>query len=255
MRVYGAAAAAAVWLGAVPWTIARAAIGRAAPGELQERLGRARRPAHSGAPILIHGVSAGEMTSARALIEALVQREPTVRILLTTGTGDGRTIAERIRDEFPQVAGCTFLPWDRPAVIRRWLTRFRPRAVAVVETELWPGLFAACRVLSVPLFVVSGRLYPRDVSRYQRMGRWWSDVMTLPTRVFAQDSDEAEAFVAIGTPRHLVEVGGNLKFDAAHPSPAVRTNSRLTVVAGSTHAPEEVWILDAVSQLRHAGIP
>lgn len=255
MLVYGALASAAVWLGAVPWTLARAATGTRTPDELRERLGGTRGLPCSRNPVLLHGVSAGEMASARAIVDALVQRDPRIRIVLTTGTNDGRTIANRFRAEVPQIIGSTFLPWDRPRAVRRWLAHLKPSAVVIVETELWPGLFSACRSLGVPLFIVSGRLYPRDVSRYQWLGRWWTTVMAMPTRVLAQDEHEAEAFAAIGTPRHLVDVGGNLKFDAARPSAAARPATMLTVVAGSTHAPEEVWMLDAVQRVQRAGIP
>jgi 3-deoxy-D-manno-octulosonic-acid transferase len=255
MLVYGTLASAAVWLGAVPWTLARAAGGRLSPGELRERLGRTDALLTSLRPIIVHAVSAGEMASTRALVDALVRRDPAVRILLTMGTRDGRTLADRMRDDVPHIIACRFLPWDRPGVVRRWLAHINPRAVAVVETELWPGLFAACRSLDIPLSIVSARVYPRDVPRYQRLGRWWSTVMALPTRVLAQDEGEAEAFVAIGTPRDRVEVGGNLKFDVARPPAGARVDAMLTVVAGSTHAPEETWILDAASRVQRAGIP
>lgn len=254
MLVYGALASAAVWLGAVPWTLARIASGRAPLRELRERLGYTRVPATSR-PILIHGVSAGEMTAARALVDALVRRDPNVRIVLTTGTADGRALAERVRADVPHVEGCAFLPWDRPDAVERWLTHLNPVAVAIVETELWPGLFAACRRRNIPLSIVSGRLYPRDVARYRLLGRWWSTVMGVPARVLAQDDHEVNAFVAIGTPPALVERGGNLKFDAARPSASLRREGPMVVVAGSTHAPEETWILDVVARMQRAGIP
>lgn len=253
MLVYGAVASAAVWFGAMPWTLARAVGGRLADGELRERLGRTHALPASRRPILLHAVSAGEMAATRALVEALVRRDPTVRIILTMGTADGRMLADRLRDEVPQIDACTFLPWDRPAAVLRWLAHIRPRAVAVVETELWPGVFSACRALDIPLFLVSARVYPRDVPRYRWLGRWWSTVMAIPTRVLAQDAGEAEAFVAIGTPPDSVEVGGNLKFDAARTAQGARAGV-LTVVAGSTHAPEETWILDAVSRVQRAGV-
>lgn len=255
MLVYRALAAVVVWLGVVPWTLARAARGHLVPGELRERLWGGTPPAGAPRPIVVHGVSAGEMTAARALVEALVRRDPGVRIVLTTGTADGRSLADRCRDDVPQVVSTQFLPWDRPAALRHWLAGVNPAAVVVVETELWPGLFTACRTHQIPVYVVSGRLYPRDVRRYRWLGRWWSSVMAIPTRVFTQDAAQAEAFLAIGTPPQRVEVGGNLKFDATRPTPDRRTRATLTIVAGSTHAPEEGWILDAVARVRHAGIP
>lgn len=255
MLVYGACASATIWLGAIPWTLARGITGGLSPGELPERLGRTATLPPSRRSIVIHGVSAGEMAAARALVHAMVRLDPDVRILLTMGTRDGRTLAEGLREDVPQIVGCRYLPWDRPRAVRRWLAALQPRAVVVVETELWPGLFSACRALGIPLSVVSGRLYPKDVARYRWLGRWWSDVMAMPTRVLVQDEREAESFVAIGTPSALVQVGGNLKFDATGAAAPSRADATFTVVAGSTHAPEEAWILEAVSRLQHAGVP
>lgn len=256
MLVYAAISSAAVWFWGVPWTRARSAGSGLMPGELHERLGRTDGLPADLRPILIHAVSAGEMSAARALVDAIVDRDPHVRIILTMGTGDGRLLAERMREDVPQIVACRFLPWDRPRVVRRWLAYCHPRAVVVVETELWPGLFSACRCLGIPLYLVSARLYPRDVHRYQWLGRWWSTIMALPTKVLVQDAHEATAFLAIGTPPDRLDVGGNLKFDAVRPRiNEARKAAVLTIVAGSTHAPEDTWILDAVTRLQGAGIP
>jgi 3-deoxy-D-manno-octulosonic-acid transferase len=254
MIVYGAVAAGIVWLGALPWLLVRALRGQVRSGEWRERLAWAPVPALGHRPLLIHAVSAGEMVAARALVDALVRLDPDVRIALTTGTSDGRVLAERWRVEVPQVTWVGFLPWDRPRAIRRWLGRLQPAAVSVVEAELWPGLFRACRDVHIPLFVVSGRLGARDVSRYRWLGGWWRSIMRLPTRVLAQDAEQADAFVAIGVPADRVDVGGNLKFDAAAPSIHGRDDAVFSIVAGSTHAPEELWILEAVARLQRAGV-
>lgn len=254
MLVYGAVATVVVWLGAVPWLLVRAVMTGLLPGEWRERLGGAPVPALERRPILIHAVSAGEMVAARALVDALVRLDPDVRIALTTGTSDGRVLADRWRVEVPQVTWVGFLPWDRPRAMRRWLGHLRPTAVVVVEAELWPGLFRACRDLHLPLFVVSARLRARDVTRYRWLGRWWRGLMRLPSRVLAQDAEQVAAFVSIGVPPDRVEVGGNLKFDSAPSSASGRDETVFSIVAGSTHAPEELWVLEAVARLQQSGV-
>src|SRR5512147_2091407 len=82
--------------------------------------------------------------------------------------------------------------------------RAQPAALAVIETELWPGLFAACGRLGIPLFVVSGRMYPRDVGRYARLGDWWKRLLAIPEQILVQDDTEAQAFLRAGAPRDRV---------------------------------------------------
>lgn len=254
MLVYAMVASAAVWLGAVPWLLVRAVTAGLLPGEWRERLAWSRWRPGTGRPLVIHAVSAGEMVAARALVDALVRRDPEVSIVLTTGTADGRVLADQCRAGVPHVAAVMFLPWDRPRAMHRWLGRLQPRAVVVVEAELWPGLFRACRRLKVPLHVVSGRVDPRAVQRYRWLGHWWRGIMRQPTGVLAQDAEQADAFVAIGAPAGRVAVGGQLKFDAVRVASGDRAEAPFRVVAGSTHAPEESWVLEAIAHLQAAGV-
>ena len=114
-------------------------------------------------PIWIHAVSVGEVQACAVLVRALLKRDPDQRILVTTGTATG---AQRVRALFGSSVQHAFLPYDMPGAVRRFLDRFRPTAGVVMETEIWPNLFRACRERAIPLILGSARLSEKSVRRY-----------------------------------------------------------------------------------------
>jgi len=252
LGAYGVAAGAAVAAARIALLHGAGALERA------ERLGTAPPPCGPGR-LLLHGVSAGEMTAVSALA-AEIERMAGVKLLLTTGTSEGRIVAERVREACRAVEAVSFLPWDRPAAVRRWLSRLAPAAVVTVEAELWPGLFLGAQSLGIPVAVASGRLRPGEAWRYARAGPFFRPVVDAVSWIGARTGEDRERFLAIGASPSRVEVTGDLKLDAPAPAaplpPGWETelgSGPPLLVAASTHAPEEELILSAVTRLRGKG--
>lgn len=238
---------------------------RSTAAELDERLGRWEPPTHAprrsrsdGFRLLVHAVSVGEVAAAGALITALGEIAPEISFVLSTGNREGRTAAESLRGICPTIEATTFLPWDRGRAVREWLRRMSPDAVIAIETEIWPNLFYAAGELGIPLFIANGRIYPRDVTRYQRARWFFARVMEAVSWVGAQSAEARDAFISIGMPTDRVEVVGDLKADAPARNGAITEGWRLVleanqaplVIAGSTHDPEELMLLNALLDLR-----
>jgi 3-deoxy-D-manno-octulosonic-acid transferase len=259
-RVYNAGIWCVVWGVLVPWECCRLLLGRAPSSDIRERLGRpASIPEASPARIVVHAVSVGEMHAASALVRALAETLPGYSIVLTCMTEDARRTAQRIRSQVRNVEACVFLPWDSAASSRDWLERLRPRAVVMVETEIWPNLFTACRESGIPLFVVSGRIYPRDILLYRLMRPFFRHVLASVTWLGVQTEAEALAFLRIGAPADRVEVVGNIKYDVPGASrrlpggwESALRQSRPLIIAGSTHSPEERWLVSMLMRLQAA---
>lgn len=254
LGAYGLAAGAAVAVArGVPFLGADA-------GGLREKLGAAVPPCRPGC-LLLHAVSAGEMTAASALAAEIERSAPEQRILLTTGTSEGRLVAERLRETCGAVEAVSFLPWDRPAAIRGWLARLSPSAVVTVEAELWPGLFLGARSLGIPVAVASGRLRPGEARRYALGLSVFRSVVEAVSWIGARTEEDRERFLAIGAQPARVEVTGDLKLDAPAPRAALPSgweghlaDGPPLVVGASTHAPEEEILLAALDRLRGRGI-
>jgi 3-deoxy-D-manno-octulosonic-acid transferase len=253
LRLYGAAATVVVGAMAAIRRL-RTAGGDAERASLRQRLGDCELPPPSGRRIVIHAVSAGEMVAAGALLDALPEAlDGAWSVVLTTGTPEGRAIAERLRARHARVEACLWLPWDRPA-IGRWIARLSPALLVVVETEIWPSLFHAAAAARVPLLVASGRLYPRDVARYRLARGFFSRVLGCAWRIAVQSEEQRAAFLSIGAEPERTVVLGNLKHDAAAdplPEPWASAVAGAPVLLGaSTHPGEEEMVLAAWPALR-----
>lgn len=244
---YQAAGWAALLLG-WPLVLARAAADARYRVGWRERLGFWGRVAPGR--VWVHGASQGELRSAAALVAAL--RERGVPPLLTATSPAGRQAARELAGE---EGAARFLPLDLGPLVGRSLARARPRALVILETELWPALLAAARRRGVPALLVSARISDRAFPRYLRLGRALAEPLAGLAAVQAQSEEDARRFRALGVPAGRVTVGGNLKFDLPAPDaadPAVRALRRTraggwsVLVGGSTHEGEEEALVAAL---------
>lgn len=212
---------------------------------LAERCGWQRPVAAGG--LWLHAVSVGEVVAAAPLIESLSAREP---LLVTTTTPTG---AERLAALFGDRVAHRYLPYDTPTAAARFFDRHRPRAGLIMETELWPNLFAAARRRGVPMALLNARLSARSARRYARVPGLIAPALAGLRLVAAVGKADARRLAVLGADRRRLRISGNIKFDQALSRgggaalPALRGVSgvRPVWVAASTHAGEEALVLAA----------
>lgn len=168
----------------------------------------------------IQAASGGESFLARRLVLALAalypgKDVPPLRVLCTTCTRQGMDVLEALRREaetaLPNVRVRTdFFPLDEPALMREALSRVTPRAVALLETELWPGLMAACAEKNIPMFVLNGRMRDKSLAGYRYLSFFWK--RAAPEKVLAISEADAARFAALFGPER-VAVMPNMKFE------------------------------------------
>lgn len=232
---------------------------RAEPGYRQriaERFGRCAFKTMDQPCIWIHAVSFGETMAARPLVEALLERFPQGRLLITSTTATG---SAQVRTLFGDRVEHCYLPYDLPIFIDPFLRRVRPALAIFMETELWPNLLARLQQLRVPAILANGRLSPRSAKGYARIGSLSRAMLRRMALVAAQQRDDGERFIELGLPAGRMAVTGNLKFDCAIDPRLTSEAERLrrhwslqerpVWVAGSTHEGEEQLLLSAHRQL------
>lgn len=245
-----------LWYGALPFLPVRLWWrGRKEPAyraHIGERFGRYAGAARgAGNDVLwIHAVSLGETRAVAPLIERLQREAPRRTILLTHMTATGR---EAGRALFGNRVVQTWLPYDVPFAVARFLAHFRPRAGLLVETELWPNLTAAAARHGVPVMLINARLSERSAEGYRRIGPLSRPLFAALSGIAAQTDDDAKRLADLGA-RDVV-VTGNLKFDVAI-SDLQREQGQLLrkmfgaqrpmLVLASTRDGEEALLLDAL---------
>lgn len=216
----------------------------------RERFGFFRAPAEPGG-IWVHAVSVGEVNAAEPLIKALARDYPEAPLLITTVTPTG---SERVRQLFGDAVFHVYLPYDLPFAVARFLTRIRPRLAIIVETEIWPNLYFACRRRGIPLMIVNARLSDRSLRGYAPLHGLVRAALRCVRQIAAQTQVDAARYRLLGADPACVAVCGNLKFDIPVPVDALTQGAALRMqwgrlrpvwIAASTHEGEELPVLKA----------
>ncbi len=201
--------------------------------------------------IWVHAVSVGETIAAIPLVKALKKNYPHLPILMTTMTITG---SARVKAAFGDSLFHAYIPYDLPGMVKRFLQRIHPQMVVVMETELWPNLFAACKERHIPIIIANARLSIKSMRGYKYITPLLRDVFSAVNVLAAQAQGDAERFMELGLPAEKITVTGNLKFDLEMPVDLFTNGKklrahlgeeRLTWIAASTHQNEEEIILAA----------
>lgn len=217
---------------------------------LRERYGF-HRAASPATPLWLHAASVGELNAALPLLAALREHHPALPLLVTTATPSSARLAAR---KLPSQVPHAFLPLDFAGAVDRFLDRVTPRCAVVMETELWPNLFAACARRTLPLVIVNGRLSRRTLHAPPWMRRLYCDALTHASAILARSDADRDGFLALGAAAEKVRVIGNIKFSAVGGTvlPAVAL-PRPYVLAASTRDGEEQRVFEAWRMAEHGG--
>ncbi len=252
--LYSAALALGLALTAPWWLLNLLRHGKYRAG-LSERLGRV--PARVQAPdnaksIWVHAVSVGEVLAASGLVAELRARFPGVRVVISTTTATGQSLArQRFGEE-----DVFYFPLDFAFAVRRWLRALRPELVVLTETEFWPNFLRLAKQSGARVAVVNARISDRSFPRYRRFAWLMRRILGSIDVYLAQGDEDRRRLIAIGANPERVHVGGNLKFDVKAPAGSVlvaqmRTRMEETgggpvLVCGSTVEGEEELLLPAI---------
>ena len=167
----------------------------------------------AGRFVWVHAVSVGEVQVAAQFMREWRKREADVRFCFSTTSSTGWRMAER---EIAPGDILVYNPLDFPSFVKSALKTVRPRAVVLVESEIWPLFIRAAKKLSVPVYLVNARVSDRSAPRYRKARWFFKDVFSCFSAIFAQSKLDAQRLVGAGAPEERVHVTGSFKFDAAH---------------------------------------
>ncbi|MDE0053910.1 MAG: lipid IV(A) 3-deoxy-D-manno-octulosonic acid transferase [Gammaproteobacteria bacterium] len=207
--------------------------------------------------IWFHTVSAGEAIGAAPTIRVLKARMPDKRFLVTTTTPTG---SEQVVERLGDIVDHCYAPYDFPWAVARFLRRVEPRALVLMETELWPNILRHTKQRGALTCLVNARLSERSARGYARVSGLTRAMLRDVDHLFCQYPETARRFEALGADKARLEVTGSIKFDLDIPSNLDSEVARLrrewtpdrpAWIAGSTHPGEDEVVLSAHAELRH----
>lgn len=214
------------------------------------------------AHVWVQAASGGEAYLAWQMLREMPDDQQ-MTILLTSCTKQGIEVLEKAREWAAKEKSyldviVNYFPYDQPHVMERAVEMVAPKAMVLLETELWPGLMTACAVRDIPVTVFNGRMNPRSLAGYLATAGFWQRIR--PTMVHAISDKDARRYAALFGEQGVYTMN-NIKFDSVSVENATGKNPLVgkvlkkntpLVVLGSVREEEESDILDLVIRLKKA---
>lgn len=156
--------------------------------------------------IWFHASSLGEFEQGRPMIERLRREYPDRPILLSFFSPSGY----EVRKNFPWVDAVVYLPFDRPAKVRRFLDLAQPSMAIFIKYEFWGNYLEELHRRGIPTYIISAIFRPGQ-RFFRRSGAMFRRMLGNFTRLYVQDERSRRLLAGIGIDR--VTVAGDTRFD------------------------------------------
>lgn len=192
------------------------------------------------ARIHVHAASVGEVNTVLPLIARIQALDPDVAILVTTNTPTAASILHR---QLSGNAVNAYLPLDFSGATNRFFKRQNIKCLWIVETEIWPWLYARAKLHAIPITIINGRLSHRSHGKAADFFEKTYRQALSGVTILARSYEDAQRYKDRGADSDTLRVVGNLKL-AQHTSttqPQQLINQPY-VLAASTHDDEELML-------------
>ncbi|KAB1221237.1 putative 3-deoxy-D-manno-octulosonic acid transferase, mitochondrial [Morella rubra] len=185
--------------------------GREHPHRWTERLGRPSLPRPPGPLLWFHAVSLGEGMTAIPVIKQCIKQSPDLNILMTTTTLSAfHVISKRL----PSGVIYQFAPVDTPTAVGSFLDYWKPNAIILIESELWPNLIMAASENGILLALLNGRMSRKSFKLFS--GPLLRPLISLMLSKFSLivplSTMQAINFQLLQAPPYIINFSGDLKY-------------------------------------------
>lgn len=196
------------------------------PLRWRERFGRPSFSRPPGPLLYFHAVSLGEGMAAIPVIKYCVQQQPSLTILMTTTTVSA---FEVIKERLPKGVMYQFAPIDTPAAVDAFLGYWKPIAIFLMESELWPNLIMSASKKGIAVALLNARISVKSF-------KLWSGPVLLPlislmlskfSLVSPLSTTEAIRFQLLQAPSSIIHFAGDLKYAVGDVDVSEKENSKI----------------------------
>ncbi|PLX18431.1 MAG: hypothetical protein C0601_04545 [Candidatus Muiribacterium halophilum] len=185
---------------------------------------------------LFHAVSVGE---AKSIIE--VSRRLEGKSVITTTC---IPVINYLKRNYPECE-CVFYPLDTKFTVRLLLDTFKVRGVYISEVDYWPCLLKEARDRMLPVCILNARISEGTYRFMSFFRSFWVELFKGVDMIIVQNQNMNRYFETFVEKRKLLFLG-NLKFE----NNLDKTSDKKGLfIAGSTHWPEEKYILEAADKI------
>lgn len=204
--------------------------------------------------IWIHTISMGETRAVIPFFQKLKIEYPNAKIVVSSITETGHQEAKK---SMPGADVHFYLPLDFSWVMKKLMRRIKPDVVVLIESDFWYQFLLQAKKMGAKTLLINGKLSERSFRRFSKVRFFFARLLACLDKLCVQSAEYAKRFELLGEDPSRVVVTGNIKLDATFP--ILTDEEKLifrkqlgiglsdpVVAIGSSHAPEEEIILNAL---------
>ena len=201
--------------------------------------------------IWFHCASLGEFEQGRPVIETLKKDYPSYKILLTFFSPSGY----EVRENYVQADYIFYLPLDTKKNAAKFIAITRPKLAVFVKYEFWYFYLKTLKKCAIPTILIAG-IFRKNHWLFKWYGQWHLDLVKNFSHLFLQDKNSLEFIdnqlfkntYIVGDPRidRVLFLAKNAK---KFPLIEQFKGTNLLLIAGSTHAKDELILSDLLLRL------
>jgi 3-deoxy-D-manno-octulosonic-acid transferase len=155
--------------------------------------------------VWVHCASLGEFEQGRPIMEALKEKYPSTKILLTFFSPSGY----EIRKNYAGADAVFYLPWDTPSNAKQFVEIVKPALAIFVKYEFWYNYSSQLKEKSIPLISISCILRPDQIF-FKSYGSLFRKILKNFNYFFVQNAETQELLKSLGM---ASTVAGDTRFD------------------------------------------
>lgn len=197
--------------------------------------------------IWFHAVSLGEVIASEKIIKKLLESND---IVLSVTTPTGLRQAKKI---YKDKISIIYAPWDFWFFISGVFRSYKPKALIIFETEIWPSMISYSRNKNIPVILCNGRLSDNSLKNYMIFKNFFKKILNKFELIFVQTKNHKENFKSLIGSDEIIEICGSVKFDTdTKEEPQNHVSNYSFFLASSTHPGEDEIILNAFTKLKES---
>lgn len=203
--------------------------------------------------ILFHAASIGELKSILPIIKELEKKNENFEFLVTTLTTSSANLAKIELKKFKN-AKHRFLPLDVNFIMKKFLSLWKPDAIFLVDSEIWPNLIFLANQKKVPLGIINARITRKTYNKWKLFPKMARSIFSL-FKLCIVSNQETKKFLESFNAKNIFYFG-NLKFcENLKKTKTIDNNSKFLNLnkfwlAASTHKGEDEFCLKVHIELR-----
>ena len=116
--------------------------------------------------IWFHAASIGELKSILSIIEELNLKNKDLEFLITTVTLSSGNLAKELFKIFDNVQH-RYFPIDVNFLMKKFIKLWKPDAIFLVDSEIWPNLILSAKKLGIPIALLNARITKKTYLKWK----------------------------------------------------------------------------------------